>query len=93
MKSDGKATKFIAGYNFKSPAEKKKYHEKKITDDFAGIFMLDCIVFAIGALLELFFAVIGSIAAWLAFMIICIVHLINCRNQNFDRKYKIPDEG
>lgn len=89
VKSNGKAAKYVSGYNWKSLDERRQYDEKQICVDLSCMFIIYSIVFSIGAVLDLFMTGFGSIAAWILFVILLIINLFNYRNEKFDLRYKI----
>jgi len=88
VKSNGKAAKYVSGYNWKS-LDGFNYDEKQICIDLSCMFIIYSIVFSIGAVLDLFMTGFGSIAAWILFVILLIINLFNYRNEKFDLRYKI----
>ena len=77
FKSNGKANRFIAGYNTKSPSERQDFDEIKLCRDYGKRMMLWAVIFTAGFILDCFFAGLGSILAWAFWIILLIRHVID----------------
>lgn len=84
IKSNGKASKFIAGYNSKSELERKQFDEIKLCNDFGRRFIIWAVCFVIGIVLDYFFVGYGTILAWAMWTILFIWHFIDM-NKNEER--------
>lgn len=75
-----KGASLIAGYNFKSKEERKKYDEKQMSKDMRNLFFISSLIFLVGMIATY---ILGKIVFWISF----IVWLIY-----FFRDFHIDDE-
>lgn len=75
-KSDGKAARFLSGYNMKSAAERKKYNEKAICRVYGKRMMFMSVPFIIGIMIDIRYQGIGCLAAWVIWGVMFILLLI-----------------
>lgn len=87
FRSNGKASRFIAGYNTKSQSEKQDFDETKLCRDYGKRIMLWAAPFIGGFILDYFFAGSGFILAWAVWIILLIGHVIDMsKNENRYRR-------
>ena len=63
-KSEGKATKFLSGYNMKSADERKKYDENAMCKAYGKRMMFMSVPFIIGIIIDIQYQGIGCWIAW-----------------------------
>ena len=68
-KSNGKAAKFLSGYNMKSVDERKKYDENAICKAYGKRMMLMPIPFILGEIIDIQYQGIGCLIAWVGNMV------------------------
>jgi len=76
-KSNGKAANFLTGYNMRSDEERKKYDEKAMCESYGTQMMIMATPFLIGAVIDYFVSGIGSLIAWICWIILFIRLLID----------------
>ena len=74
-KSEGKATKFLSGYNMKSADERKKYDENAMCKAYGMMFM--SVPFIIGIIIDIRNQGIGYFIAWGIWFIMFVLLLID----------------
>lgn len=79
--SNGKATKYLTGFNMRKEEEKKKVDEVKITKEYGFILMMMALPFILGMFIDIFKAPYGLILAWL-FWFVMFIYLLSRRNHN-----------
>ena len=73
-----KGAGLIAGYNFKSKEERKKYDEKQMSKDMRDLFFICSLIFLLGAVLTYIW---GKLWFWVSF-VVWLVYF--CKNVHFD---------
>lgn len=87
FRSDGKASRFIAGYNTKSQSERQDFDEIKLCCDYGKRMMLWTVPFVAGFIIDCFFAGLGSVLAWASWIVLLIWHVIDMsKNENRYRR-------
>ena len=93
-KSEGKATKFLSGYNMKSADERKKYDENAMCKAYGKRMMFMSVPFIIGIIIDILIGIIidiqyqgiGCWIAWGIWLIMFVLLLI-------DRHIWIPESS
>lgn len=75
-KSEGKATKFLSGYNIKSADERKKYDENAMCKAYGKRMMFMSVPFIIGIIIDIQYQGIGC---WIASYIVFNLSFQNIR--------------
>ena len=68
-KSEGKATKFLSGYNMKSADERKKYDENAMCKAYGKRMMFMSIPFIAGMIIDIWHIGIGCLIAWVMWLL------------------------
>lgn len=76
-KSEGKAAKFLSGYNMKSADERKKYDENAMCKAYGKRMMFMSVPFIIGIIIDIQYQGIGSWIAWGIWLIMFVLLLID----------------
>ena len=76
-KSEGKATKFLSGYNMKSADERKKYDENAMCKAYGKRMMFMSVPFIIGIIIDIQYLGIGCLIAWGIWFIMFVLLLID----------------
>ena len=76
-KSEGKATKFLSGYNMKSADERKKYDENAMCKAYGKRMMFMSVPFIIGIIIDIQYQGIGCWIAWGIWLIMFVLLLID----------------
>ena len=84
-KSEGKAAKFLSGYNMKSADERKKYDENAMCKAYGKRMMFMSVPFIIGIIIDILIGIIidiqyqgiGSWIAWGIWLIMFVLLLID----------------
>lgn len=76
-RSEGKAAKFLSGYNMKSEDERKKYDEKAMCKRYGKRMLFMAVPFAVGAIIDIPYRGIGCLAAWFIWFVLFILLLID----------------
>ena len=76
-KSEGKATKFLSGYNMKSADERKKYDENAMCKACGKRMMFMSVPFIIGIIIDIQYLGIGCLIAWGIWFIMFVLLLID----------------
>ena len=76
-KSNGKAAKFLSGYNMKSVDERKKYDENAICKAYGKRMLLMPIPFILGGIIDIQHQGIGCFIAWVIWIIMFILLLMD----------------
>ena len=84
-KSEGKAAKFLSGYNMKSADERKKYDENAMCEAYGKRMMFMSVPFIIGIIIDILIGIIidiqyqgiGSWIAWGIWLIMFVLLLID----------------
>ena len=76
-KSNGKAAKFLAGYNSKSKEERKNYDEKALCTAYGKRMMFMAFPFIAGAIIDVFNQGIGCLIAWAIWCVMLVLLLIS----------------
>ena len=71
-KSEGKAAKFLSGYNMKSADERKKYDENAMCKAYGKRMMFMSVPFIIGIIIDIQYQGIGSWIAWGGYGLLCL---------------------
>ena len=74
-KSEGKAAKFLAGYNEKSEDERKKYDENVMCKAYGKRMIFMSLPFLAGILIDIQYPGIGCLFAWTVWFIMFILLL------------------
>ena len=80
LKSDGKACRFLSGYNMKTPEERAQYDEARICRDYGLLIIRWALFFVLGAIADLFFPFWGMGCAFGLMAVTLAVHIWSCRN-------------
>lgn len=80
-KSDGKAVRFLSGYNMKSEEERMKYDENAMCKSYGKRMMIMAIPFLLGIIIDIPFTGIGCLSAWGTWIILFIFLLIDRNNR------------
>lgn len=78
--SNGKAANLLAGYNDKPADERKKFDENQMCKDYGKRMMLWAVPFLIGAVIDVRFAFLGSVIAWVIWVVM-FIFLLNERKK------------
>ena len=76
-KSEGKAAKFLSGYNMKSADERKKYDENAMCKAYGKRMMFMSVPFIIGIIIDIRNQAIGYFIAWGIWFIMFVLLLID----------------
>ena len=76
-KSEGKAAKFLSGYNMKSADERKKYDENAMCMAYGKRMMFMSVPFIIGIIIDIRNQGIGYFIAWGIWFIMFVLLLID----------------
>lgn len=76
-KLEGKAAKFLSGYNMKSADERKKYDENAMCKAYGKGMMFMSVPFIIGIIIDIQYQGIGSWIAWGIWLIMFVLLLID----------------
>lgn len=76
-KSEGKAAKFLSGYNMKSADERKKYDENAMCKAYGKRMMFMSVPFIIGIIIDIRNQGIGYFIAWGIWFIMFVLLLID----------------
>ena len=76
-KSEGKAAKFLSGYNMKSADERKKYDENSMCKAYGKRMMFMSVSFIIGIIIDIRNQGIGYFIAWGIWFIMFVLLLID----------------
>ena len=76
-KSEGKAAKFLSGYNMKSADERKKYDENAMCKAYGKRMMFMSVPFIIGIIIDIRNQGIGYFIAWAIWFIMFVLLLID----------------
>ena len=76
-KSEGKAAKFLSGYNMKSVDERKKYDENAMCKAYGKRMMFMSVPFIIGIIIDIRNQGIGYFIAWVIWFIMFVLLLID----------------
>lgn len=79
--SNGKASKYLTGYNTRSNDEKKDIDEVKITKEYGKIYILISLPFFIASIIDSYKMPYGILSAWIIWVIM-FVYLLYRRKQN-----------
>ena len=75
--SEGKAAKFLSGYNMKSADERKKYDENAMCKAYGKRMMFMSVPFIIGIIIDIRNQGIGYFIAWVIWFIMFVLLLID----------------
>ena len=76
-KLEGKAAKFLSGYNMKSADERKKYDENAMCKAYGKRMMFMSVPFIIGIIIDIQYQGIGYFIAWGIWFIMFVLLLID----------------
>ena len=76
-KSEGKAAKFLSGYNMKSADERKKYDDNAMCKAYGKRMMFMSVPFIIGIIIDIRNQGIGYFIAWVIWFIMFVLLLID----------------
>ena len=76
-RSDGRAARYIAGFNSKSEAEQRQYDTGRLCADFGRRMVLWSLCFIVGSAVDCFFPGIGSALAWGIWLVLLIRHVVD----------------
>ena len=76
-KSEGKAAKFLSGYNMKSADERKKYNDNAMCKAYGKRMMFMSVPFIIGIIIDIRNQGIGYFIAWGIWFIMFVLLLID----------------
>ena len=74
---EGKAAKYLSGYNLKSADERMKYDENAMCKAYGSRMMLMSIPFIAGAIIDIPYQGIGCLLAWVTWFMMFILLLID----------------
>ena len=77
LQREGKAAKFLSGYNMKSVDERKKHDENAMCKAYGKRMMFMSIPFIIGIIIDIQYQGIGCLIAWVIWLIMFILLLID----------------
>ena len=80
-KSEGKAVKFLAGYNEKSEDERKKYDENVMCKAYGKRMIFMSLPFLAGILIDIQYPGIGCLTAWAVWFVLFILLLVERRKR------------
>ena len=75
--SEGKAAKFLSGYNMKSVDERKKHDENAMCKAYGKRMMFMSVPFIIGIIIDIQYQGIGCLIAWAAWVVMLILLLVD----------------
>lgn len=76
-KLEGKAAKFLSGYNMKSADERKKYDENAMCKAYGKRMMVMSLPFIVGIIIDIQYQGTGCLIAWMIWLIMFISLLID----------------
>lgn len=76
-KSKGKAANLLTGYNMRSDEERKQYNENELCKSYGVRLMIMAVPFLAGAVIDCFASGIGCLAAWICWIILFVLLLID----------------
>lgn len=76
-KSEGKAARFLTGYNMKSEDERTKYDENFMCKAYGKRMIFMSFSFLMGIIIDIFYQGIGCLIAWVVLIIMFILLLID----------------
>lgn len=77
-KSDGKAVRFLSGYNMKTEEKRKKYYEeKRMCRAYGKRMTFMSLPFIGGAAIDIFFNGTGFLIAWVLWIFLFILLIMN----------------
>lgn len=88
-RSQGKASRFIAGYNSKSQEQRKSYDEDKLCKDYGRNMCWMSLIFLLGLGIDLKWTGRGVLVSVVCLAVAVMLHLLLI-NKNFDSEYKTP---
>ena len=80
-KSEGKAVKFLAGYNEKSEDERKQYDESAMCKAYGKRMMFMSLPFLMGIIIDIYYPGIGCLVAWAVWFVLFILLLVERRKR------------
>lgn len=86
LRSKGRASRFIAGYNTKSEAEKQEFDEEKLCNVYGRRMTLWSANFIAGIVIDSFFSGAGTVLAWCALVGMLIFHITDINKHEKDYK-------
>lgn len=75
-KSNGNTAKFLSGYNIRTKEERKKYDEKSMCIAYGRRMMIMSLPFVMGALIDIQHNGIGCLVAWVIWLTLFIILLV-----------------
>ena len=75
-RSDGKAAKFLSGYNMKPEDERKKHDEKSMCQAYGKRILLMALPFAVGIIIDIQYPGTGCLLAWVIWFVMFILLLM-----------------
>jgi hypothetical protein len=90
IKSNGKGSNYLAGYNMASTKERKNYDEVKLCIYTGKTLIVWCCFFIVGAIIDVFIAGVGVIVAVILFLAHLVYYSVYIRWLKFDQLFKIP---
>ncbi len=77
-KSDGKAVRFLSGYDMKTEEERRKYYEeKRMCRAYGKIMIFMSLPFIVGTVIDIFFNGTGYLIAWVMWVFLFILLIID----------------
>lgn len=76
-KSEGRAAKFLSGYNMKSEEERKKYDENAMCKAYGKRMMFMSVPFILGTIVDIQHEGIGCLIAWTLWFVMFVLLLID----------------
>jgi len=77
FKSEGKAANLLTGYNMRPAEERQKYDEKEMCRAYGKRMMIMALSFVLGAIIDIFYAGVGCLIAWLIWTVLFILLIID----------------
>lgn len=87
FRSDGKAARYIAGYNTKSDPERLQYDEPRLCADYGRRIMLFSLPFFLGAIIDFFFPLLGLCTEAVLFTALLLWHIVDIK-KHAESRYK-----
>lgn len=79
-KSNGEAAGFLTGYPIRPAKERKRHDEIQMCRNYGKRMMYMAVPFLLGAVIDIWFAGVGCLAAWVLWLVMFILLLIERHN-------------
>lgn len=80
-RSEGKAVRFLSGYNMKSEEERKHYDEDAMCKAYGKRMMFMSLPFLMGIIIDIYYPGIGCLVAWAVWFVLFILLLVERRKR------------